>query len=105
LVVEINQRVVGFGLLSRWGKVAEISDVVVTPAWQGQGIGTTIILYLSEQAQSWRVPRLEIGAAESNPRAVALYQRLGFVSDRCLELDLGRGKEPVLYLVKMLPVR
>jgi ribosomal protein S18 acetylase RimI-like enzyme len=105
LVAEINYQAIGFGLLSRWGKIAEISDVVVAPSWQGQGIGTTIIQRLCKQAQEWTIPHLEIGAAESNPRALALYQRLGFVPDRSLPLDLGNGTEPVLYLVKILSVR
>ena len=41
---------------------------------------------------------VEIGVALSNPRAMALYQRLGFVEDRVINLDLGSGAEPVMYL-------
>jgi ribosomal protein S18 acetylase RimI-like enzyme len=46
---------------------------------------------------------LEIGAALSNPRALGLYRRLGFVDGRILDLDLGNGPEPVMYLYKPVP--
>ena len=45
-----------------------------------------------------RVRCIEIGAAVANPRAVALYRRLGFRDERQLFLNLGNGNEPVIYL-------
>jgi ribosomal protein S18 acetylase RimI-like enzyme len=34
----------------------------------------------------------------TNQRALALYRRLGFQDSYTLQLDLGEGVEPVLYL-------
>jgi ribosomal protein S18 acetylase RimI-like enzyme len=45
---------------------------------------------------------VEIGAADSNPRALALYRRLGFRDSRRVLLELGSGPELVLYLSKTL---
>ena len=85
-----------------WPRAAEISDLFVNAAYRSRGVGTEIILYLTEAARELNVSMLEIGVALSNPRARALYRRLGFVDERTLEIDLGCGPEPVLYLNKHL---
>ena len=45
---------------------------------------------------------LEIGVALSNHRALDLYRRLGFHDHHTIQIDLGIGPEPVLYLEKSL---
>jgi ribosomal protein S18 acetylase RimI-like enzyme len=57
-----------------------------------------LIAHLIEEARRRGVLRVEIGAAVSNPRALTLYKRLGFTQHYTLELDLGQGIEPVIYL-------
>ena len=92
----------GFGLLTLWPRAAEISDLVVNAQYRGQGIGSAIITYLTETARDLQVRTLEIGVALSNPRALALYRRLGFTDHRTIDIDLGSGLETVLYLAKSL---
>jgi len=92
----------GFGMLTVWPRAAEISDLIVNVDCRGQGIGTQIITYLTDAARSLKVETLEIGVALSNPRALALYRRLEFNDQRIIEIDLGLGPEPVLYLTKTL---
>lgn len=94
-----------FGLLTLWPRTAEISDLIVSVPFRSQGIGSQIISYLTESAYSLRVQILEIGVALSNPRAMALYRRLGFTEHHTVKIDLGRGLEPVLYLHKSLESR
>ncbi|MBN1679282.1 MAG: GNAT family N-acetyltransferase [Anaerolineae bacterium] len=91
-----------FGMLTLWPRTAEVSDLIVNTQYRGCGIGSAIIRYLTETACSLNVQTLEIGAALSNPRALALYRRLGFSDDRVIVIDLGQGPEPVLYLTKQL---
>jgi len=91
-----------FGMLTLWRGGAEISDVCVAASRRSRGIGSELIGYLTDAARALGVERLEIGVALANPRALALYQRLGFHDDRLIELDLGAGPQPVLYLVKRL---
>ncbi len=93
-----GHHILGYGQLTLWPRAAEISDLIVTPAHRGNGVGTAIIEYLIDQARAWHISCVEIGAALSNPRAMALYQRLGFAEDRIVDLDLGHGLEPVMYL-------
>lgn len=98
IVAAHGEQVLGFGQLSLWPRVAEISDLIVAPAYRGRGIGTAIIRYLVHLARTWRVSGVEIGAMESNTRALALYRRLGFQDGRTIQLETGYGPETVIYL-------
>ncbi len=98
-VVAANEHsILGYGQLTVWPRTTEISDLIVAPNCRNSGIGSAIIAYLLDTVRSWRMSKVEIGVALSNPRALALYQRLGFVEDRIINLDLGHGPEPVMYL-------
>jgi ribosomal protein S18 acetylase RimI-like enzyme len=98
-VAAVKDQIVGFGQLARWGsKTAEISDLVVAAAWRGKGIGTAIITDLIEIARKQGFSNVEIGAAESNPQALSLYQRLGFEEYKRVLIDVGHGLENVIYL-------
>ncbi len=100
-VVAVRDGVVyGFGMLTLWPRAAEISDLVVSARYRGQGVGTAIIQFLTEAAQDLNATIVEIGVALSNTRALALYRRLGFRDYRTIQVDLGQGPEPVLYLEK-----
>ena len=59
---------------------------------------TATIQYLVRAAREMLAPAIEAGVALSNPHALTLYQRLGFVDDDIISLDLGDCLEPVLYL-------
>lgn len=93
----LHKPIVAYGQVAQWVKCAEISDLWVVPNYRGQGIGTAMIQYLTAFI-STRSDCVELGVAENNPRALALYQRLGFTASYTLQLDLGQGVEPVLYL-------
>lgn len=97
-----DDTVCAFGLLTRWPRVAEISDLHVNAQFRGRGIGSQIINYLTDVAKMMKIDVLEIGVALSNPRALMLYRRLAFVDGRTIQLELGNGPEPVLYLYKTL---
>jgi len=87
----------GYGQLTLWSHAAEIADLAVAETERGRGLGTGLIQYLVRTAQEMRALRVEIGAALSNFRAVALYRRLGFRDGRAIMVDLGNGLETVLY--------
>jgi ribosomal protein S18 acetylase RimI-like enzyme len=102
VVADVGSHIVGFALLTYWRDMGEIGDLIVTEAWRSQGIGSALIDHLTDEAARRGVSRMEIGAAISNPRALALYKRLGFSEHHTVELDLGEGLEPVIYLSKSL---
>ncbi len=98
LVAVHDEQAIAYGQLTRWPRTAEISDLVVAEAWREQGIGTQIICTLIDIAHSWQASQVEIGVTLNNPRAFALYRRLGFQENRTVALDLGHGLEQVHYL-------
>ena len=90
--------IIAYGQVTQWVKCAEISDLIVHPQYRGQGIGRAIIQYLTHHILVNKINCIELGVAMSNPRALALYRRLGFKDSYTLQLDLGQGTEAVLYL-------
>jgi ribosomal protein S18 acetylase RimI-like enzyme len=98
LVATVNDCAIGYGQLTRWPRVAEISDLTITENLRNRGIGTAMIHHLIGQARAWGMPAVEIGSAVTNTGALALYRRLGFAEDRRVELNLGAGKITVIYL-------
>jgi ribosomal protein S18 acetylase RimI-like enzyme len=101
-VAQVDGHCIGYAQLTSWPRVAEISDLIVASEYRNHGIGTALIHYLIEHARGWRASRVEIGVAASNPRAYALYKRLGFAEDRVITLDMGNGEEAVSYLAMPL---
>ena len=88
----------GFGQMTMWPRGGEISDLIVGDCYRRQGLGTAIIQYLVQTANEMRAASVEIGVAQENTAALALYRRLGFTDDYTVMLNLGRGPEPVIYL-------
>lgn len=84
----IDTRLIGWGLLTRWRDVGEISDLWVDEAYRNRGIGTNLIHHLAKMAKNRRIATLEIGVDDDNPSARRLYERLGFVFHRRIEAIL-----------------
>lgn len=56
--------------------------ISVAPEAQGQGVGHALMAALCDWADRWgQVLRLELTVFVDNPRAIALYQRHGFVQE------------------------
>jgi ribosomal protein S18 acetylase RimI-like enzyme len=75
-VLEVNGVRVGRLRVVRPGNLVEIAGIQVMPTSQGQGIGTQVIRALIAEAGAAGLP-LELGVETDNPRARALYDRLG----------------------------
>jgi ribosomal protein S18 acetylase RimI-like enzyme len=102
LIAQIDADTVGYGQVTRWPRSAEIGNLVVAADWRNLGIGSALIEALAAYAARWPLAEVEIGVALSNPRALALYRRLGFQDCRSLQINLGSGLEPVVYLSRPL---
>ena len=98
VIVGEEDMILGYGQVVMWPRCAEISDLIVTPTFRRQGLGTALIQYLMRHAREMQVDCVDIGAALSNPGAVALYRRLGFRDSYRQTMNLGNGEEEVLYL-------
>jgi ribosomal protein S18 acetylase RimI-like enzyme len=50
----------------------------VEPEWQGRGIGTILMGHLEDVARARGMRAIRLFVAKDNPRAAALYERLGY---------------------------
>jgi ribosomal protein S18 acetylase RimI-like enzyme len=98
VVADDTDKAVAYGQFVMWPSAGELSDLVVAPHLRSQGYGTAIIQHLMLEARALGVRRMEIGATVENVRAAALYRRLGFTDDHTVSLNLGSGKQEVLFL-------
>jgi putative acetyltransferase len=68
----------------------------VLPAWQRQGVGTTLMQALCDYADHWLgLLRLELEVYADNHRALALYEHFGFVREGLHRCDTLRGGQYV----------
>jgi ribosomal-protein-alanine N-acetyltransferase len=70
--------VIGYGILSSGAGEAHILNVCVLPAEHGKGYGRRIVKRLVELARWHRCERVFLEVRPSNPRAIALYDSMGF---------------------------
>jgi GNAT superfamily N-acetyltransferase len=75
LVAWDGDRPVGAGQLDLRGDVPELRNLRVDAAERGRGIGTALIRAAEERVTPGR---LTVGVGLDNPRARALYERLGY---------------------------
>lgn len=99
LVITAHDRIIGNGQLVIYPGGAECANLFVVPEYRGQGIGTALVGVLTALAGHQQVTGLEIGVTTDNPRALALYQRLGFQEERRLHLP---NSKPAIILHKVI---
>jgi len=58
--------------------------------WQGRGVGERLMAWLMREAEARQVARVELDVFTDNTRAVALYEKFGFVSEGVQRLEAFR---------------
>lgn len=75
--------VVGWAdVLRRWAHAAAHCGVLgmgVLPAYRGQGLGQRLLAACIDKARLKGITRIELEVRADNARAIALYERMGFV--------------------------
>jgi ribosomal protein S18 acetylase RimI-like enzyme len=87
-VLEDDERVVGFvsvwaklkvnGLVNEEAETAYVSDLVVTAAYRGRGLGKALLQRAEDYAVARGATRLNIGVLAENTAARKLYNDFGF---------------------------
>lgn len=77
-VLERDAEVIGYGILNVAAGEAHILNVCITPSAQGRGHGRYLLRRLIDLSRWHRAERVFLEVRPSNPRAIALYHRLGF---------------------------
>jgi ribosomal-protein-alanine N-acetyltransferase len=78
LVAKVGSEVVGYAGLMITGSDGHVTTVAVDPAWHRNGIGTRLMLGLSDAAIARGCTGLTLEVRVSNTGAQAMYRRFGF---------------------------
>jgi len=70
---------VGCGAYVNRGGYAEVKRMYVDPSQRGQGVGGLLMAAIVDGARSAGLPRLRLETGISQPEAIGLYERDGFV--------------------------
>ena len=77
LAAEIDGRLAGYLVCSRYDTVWHLMNVAVDPAWRRQGIASGLMNHLFDTADRPH-EQYTLEVRESNDGAIALYERFGF---------------------------
>jgi len=75
-----------------------IDTLSVNPEYQGQGIGTQLILETQKIAKQKGYNRISLNVSHDNPNARKLYSKLGFKKEKVIQIN----GHPYDYMVKFL---
>lgn len=77
-VIEVGGLPAGRHRVVRSGDHVELAGIQLRPEFQGRGIGSALVGALTDDARVTGTP-VRLSVERDNPRARALYERLGFV--------------------------
>ena len=92
--------VIGYGVLSTGAREAHILNVCVSPDEQRRGYGKRIVMRLLDLARWHHAERVFLEVRPSNPRAIALYESMGFneIGRRPNYYPAKRGREDAVVM-------
>jgi ribosomal-protein-alanine N-acetyltransferase len=106
LVLEVDGRVIGYGLVACAAGEAHVLNVAVDPHHQGAGHGRHLVRRLVDLARWYRAERVFLEVRPSNTRAIRLYHQLGFneIGQRPNYYPARQGREDALVMaLELLP--
>ena len=77
-VVSVEDRVVGYGVMSVGAGEAHILNLCVLEAYRSRGIGKSLLGYLLDRGAAAGMSEAFLEVRPSNTSAIRLYQSLGF---------------------------
>jgi ribosomal-protein-alanine N-acetyltransferase len=77
-VLELDQSIVGYAVLSAGAGEAHILNICISPNYQGQGHGARLLNRLVDLSRWHQASSLFLEVRPSNTVAVAMYQDYGF---------------------------
>lgn len=103
-VIEIDQQLIGYGVMSLAVQECHILNVCVDPDYQGQGIGRRLLEQLLTIARSRKADTAFLEVRPTNVQALSLYLSEGFneIGTRSSYYPTLFGREDAVILAKTL---
>ena len=104
LVLDREQRVIGYGILSIAAGEAHILNLCVDPLFRSHGYGERLLDEILQRSRTALVREIFLEVRPSNKTALALYRKKGFhqVANRPAYYQARQGREDAAVLVKKL---
>lgn len=89
----VAEQMVGFTSLGPQPEpgVMKLHKCYLLPALHGRGLGTVLLKHCEREAMQRGAHRLILAVNKNNPKAIAAYQRNGFVIAESVRVDIGGG--------------
>jgi ribosomal-protein-alanine N-acetyltransferase len=106
IVLERDDEVTGYGILSIAAGEAHILNLCVAPAYRSHGYGERMLDEMLFRARTSSVREIFLEVRPSNANALALYKKKGFyqVANRPAYYQAREGREDAAVLAKKLTV-
>lgn len=106
IVLDRDERVAGYGILSIAAGEAHILNLCVDPMFRSHGYGERLLDEILFRARAASVREIFLEVRPSNQTALALYRKKGFhqVSNRPAYYQAQAGREDAAVLVKKLVI-
>ena len=103
-VMEIDEEIIGYGIMSIAAGEAHILNVCIHPDFQGRGLGRKILHRLTTLARDHGVDTMFLEVRASNSIAQLLYESEGFneIGQRRGYYPATEGREDALVFAKVL---
>jgi GNAT superfamily N-acetyltransferase len=88
LVAVVDGQIVGFVTTQTDADLWEVEDLFVDPRWMRRGVATQLVAEAAAVARSGGATRIDVTATG---QALDFYKSAGFVLDREIDLEFGRG--------------
>src|SRR6266851_4526629 len=92
-IIMLDDQPVGHMIIDRSGEFYDLVDISIMPKQRSQGIGTRLVLALCMEAEMMH-KNVRLYVSVTNPRALALYKRLGFRVIEDLQTDILMERRP-----------
>ena len=106
-VIEYDNTLLGYAIMSCGAGEAHILNICVDPAFRSKGIGTMLVSYLLQNAELAGAESIFLEVRPSNLSALKLYESFGFkqVATRVNYYPTMTGREDALVFSKVLVAR